>query len=148
MKTINHHTMNLIANYLELYDNSFRHYLDNLDIEPSEAEVIVDNLRAAFATNSEQPVIDRKFLINAINPTNGKLYDSHNAILLCAKDAAVPAALHAYQKECIRLGANPEHVESIGLLIDRVLIYQRMIESHVPDTLGAEIPRCLFGDGI
>lgn len=54
-------------------------------------------------------VIDRKFRISAVNPVNGKKYDETNSLLLCVKDAAVPAALAAYAEECERIGANPEH---------------------------------------
>jgi hypothetical protein len=87
--------------------------------------------------------IDRKFQILAVNPVNGKVYTDENALLLCAKDKAVPAALRAYKEECERIGANPEHVESVGLLLGRVEEYQAEVESRVPDTVGDEIPRCL-----
>lgn len=87
--------------------------------------------------------IDRKYHIQATNFTNGKKYDETNSLLLCAKDKAVPATLTAYRNECIKLGSNKEHIESIDLLIGRVIEYQNTIENHVPDTLGDEIPRCL-----
>lgn len=89
--------------------------------------------------------IDRKFRILAVNPANGKTYTEADAILLCAKDAAVPAALEAYRQKCIELGANPEHVESVGLLIGRVEHFQETVEKRVPDTVGAELPRCIDG---
>ena len=92
--------------------------------------------------------IDRKFIIAAQNPINGKKYSQDNALLLCAKDRAVPAALRAYQAECERLGANSEHIESIGLLIGRVEFYQEHVEAKTPDTVGAELPRCLEGVGV
>lgn len=148
MNTINNHTLQLLADYLEQYYSVFSYFLNAREIEPTEAEVIIGDLRQAFAPATEHPVIDRKFVITAFNPVNGKTYGSHNAVLLCAKDKAVPLALHAYQKECMRLGANREHIESVGLLIDRVEAFQTHVESRVPDTIGAEIPRCLFGDGI
>lgn len=90
-------------------------------------------------------VIDRKFQILAVNPVNGHCYTEQDSLLLCAKDRAVPAALKAYKAECIRIGANQEHVQSIELLIGRVEQYQREIESRIPDTVGAEIQRCLHG---
>jgi len=86
--------------------------------------------------------IDRKFKILAVNPVNGKIYTEENAILLCAKDAAVPSALAAYLEECVVLGANREHIESIELLISRVEDYQEKIEWRIPDTVGEEIERC------
>lgn len=92
--------------------------------------------------------IDRKFKILAVNPVNGKVYDESNSLLLCAKDAAVPAALYAYLKECRRIGANPEHVESVQLLIDRVHRFQEAIECKTPDSLRKEIPRQLHGEGV
>lgn len=66
-------------------------------------------------------------------------------LLLCAKNKAVPAALAAYRDKCIELGANPEHINSVGLLLDRVEHYQQTIESRIPDTVGSELPRCLEG---
>jgi hypothetical protein len=92
--------------------------------------------------------IDRKFKILAVNPVNGKIYTEKNSILLCAKDKAVPEALHAYMAECDRIGANPEHIESVSLLIERVEKFQAEIESRVPDTVGDEIPRCIHGVGV
>ncbi len=93
-------------------------------------------------------IIDRKFKIEAVNPVNGKTYTEETALLLCAKDAAVPAALEAYRDECVKLKANPEHIESIDELIQRVHCYQQDIECRVPDTVGAEIPRCRDGIGL
>lgn len=88
--------------------------------------------------------IDRKFKILAVNSVNGKIYDESNSLLLCAKDAAVPAAIFAYKLECERIGANPEHVRSIELLYNRVKDFQvEQGGGRVPDTIGAEIPRCL-----
>ena len=93
-------------------------------------------------------MIDRKFIILAINPVNGKVYDESNSLLLCAKDAAVPAALAAYVEKCEKLDANPEHVESVWLLHDRVLDFQKAAGGgRVPDTVGDEIPRCLYDEG-
>lgn len=92
--------------------------------------------------------IDRKFKILAVNPVNGKIYTDQNALLLCAKDKAVPVALRAYMVECARIGSNPDHVKSVGLLIERVEQYQKDVESRVPDTIGDEIPRCIDGVGV
>lgn len=89
--------------------------------------------------------IDRKFRILAINPVKGHVYTEKDSILLCAKDAAVPAALRAYRAQCIYLGANREHIESIELLIHRVMEFQLSVECRIPDTLGEEIKRCVEG---
>ena len=88
-------------------------------------------------------MIDRKFEILAKNPVNGKEYTEENSFLMCAKDAAVPAALMAYRDECERLGANKEHIQSIELMLERVHAYQDLIEKRVPDTIGEEHTRCL-----
>lgn len=90
--------------------------------------------------------IDRKFIIAAQNPVNGKTYTHLDSLLLCAKDAAVPAALKAYREKCVELECNPEHIESVGLLIGRVEAYQRDIESRTPDTVGDELKRCIDGE--
>jgi hypothetical protein len=87
-------------------------------------------------------IIDRKFTFLAVNPVTLSFYSEHNALILCAKDKAVPAALFAYKLECERIGANPEHVRSI------VKDYQAAVECRVPDTVGDEIPRCLDGVGV
>lgn len=87
--------------------------------------------------------IDRKFVIQATNAVNRKSYTEYNSFLFCAKDKAVPAALRAYMDECVRIGAAPEHIESVKLLLGRVEQFQREILSKIPDTIGNEIPRCL-----
>ena len=94
--------------------------------------------------------IDRKFRILAVNPCNGHTYTEKDAILFCAKDKAVPAALAAYHTECEKLGANKEHLDSIILLIGRVNKFQtEMGGGRVPDTVGAcEIARCIKGEGV
>ena len=92
-------------------------------------------------------VIDRKFIFKAVNPCNGKEYTEENALILLAKDRAVVPALEAYAKSCAEIGANPEHIGSIGLLIDRVREYQGTVEMKTPDTIGeCEIARCIDGD--
>ena len=94
-------------------------------------------------------IIDRKFKINAVNPCNGKTYSEENSLLLCAKDKAVPVALKAYRAECVVIGANQEHIDSIDLLIRRVEEFQATTESRVPDTVGlCEIARCIHGEGL
>lgn len=93
--------------------------------------------------------IDRKYQIRALNPCSGNTHDEHDSILFLAKDKAVPAMLRAYLKESEKLGANPAHLESIGLLIGRVEQYQREVEAKIPDTdLPCEIRRCVDGDGV
>ena len=91
-------------------------------------------------------IIDRKFKFVAVNPCNNHVYTEENAMIFCAKDAAVPNTLRAYYAECIKLGCNQEHIDSIKLLLDRVEAFQRDNESRIPDTVGdCEIDRCING---
>jgi len=92
-------------------------------------------------------VIDRKFQFLASNPCKPeKVYTEANAIVFCAKDKAVPAMLLAYMQQCKRIACGQEHIESINLLIGRVIDYQRDIECRVPDTeTDCEIDRCIGG---
>jgi len=92
--------------------------------------------------------IDRKFIIAAQNPVNGKKYSQEDCLILCAKDKAVPAALRAYHKECMEIGCGSDHTHSVWLLLKRVEEYQRNIESRIPDTVGEELPRCIDGEGV
>jgi hypothetical protein len=94
----------------------------------------------------ERPVIDKKFKFTAVNPCNLKVYTEHNAVIFCAKDKALLPALNAYRKECIRLGCQDPHVESMDLLIARVQHFQDTVEAKTPDTDGpCEIDRCIGG---
>ncbi len=94
-------------------------------------------------------IIDRKFKFVATNPCKGNVYTEKNALILCAKDKAVPRGLRAYRDECVSLGCGKEHIESIELLIERVKDYQENIESRIPDTESdCEIDRCIGGIGI
>lgn len=92
--------------------------------------------------------IDRKFIILAVNPINQHYYTAENSLLLCAKDAAVPAALRAYRNACEQLGCDRNHILSVELLIERVEQYQKENGSKIADTIGAELDRCIYGIGI
>ena len=93
--------------------------------------------------------IDRKYQIHAVNPCSRNTHSEYDSILFLAKDKAVPAMLRAYLKESEKLGANPAHLESIGLLIGRVEQYQHEVEAKTPDTdLPCEIRRCVDGEGV
>lgn len=101
------------------------------------------------SSDEDRKAIDWKYQITAVNPCSGNMHSQHDAILFLAKDKAVPAMIDAYRAECLRLGANPAHIEAIELLNERVLRYQRNIESKVPDTdLPCEIRRCVDGEGV
>ena len=91
--------------------------------------------------------IDRKFKILAVNPVSGKFYTENEGVFFCAKDLAFLEILPAYLEKCRELGSNPEHLESIELLTERVKVFQET-ESKVPDTVGNEIDRCVNGVGV
>ncbi len=94
--------------------------------------------------------IDRKYTINAVNPCSGNVHTEKDSVLFLAKDKAfLEGGLPGYRAKCIEMGANPAHIESIDLLIDRVRSFQESIEAKVPDTdLPCEIRRCVDGEGL
>ena len=92
-------------------------------------------------------MIDRKFKLLAVNPCNGKIYTEDDAVVFCAKDECLPAALEAYKDVCEIRGCGKEHIESIELLIERVHDFQRYRETKLPDTeTDCEIDRCIGGN--
>ena len=92
-------------------------------------------------------IIDRKFKFVATNPCKDNVYTEANAIVFCAKDEALPFALNAYLEKCISLQCGDSHIESIELLLQRVVKYQREVETRLPDTETAcEIDRCIGGN--
>ena len=94
-------------------------------------------------------IIDRKFIFTAVNPCNGKHYTQENAIVFAAKDLALVPALVRYRKACVALGCSASHLVSWDMLMQRVKIFQKMIECKVPDTDSAcEIDRCIGGKGL
>ena len=94
--------------------------------------------------------IDQKYMIEAQNPCSGSIHTEKVAVLFLAEDKAfLEGALSGYRAKCIELGANPAHIESIDLLIQRVATYQRLMESKVFDTdLPCEIRRCVDGENV
>ena len=68
--------------------------------------------------------IDRKFVIRATCMEHDHEYDHHHAVLMLAKDRAVPATLRFYRLECERIGAGAAQLLGIDLLIERVDRYQ------------------------
>ena len=91
--------------------------------------------------------IDRKFIITAVNPCKPDMtYTEMHGVYFCAHDEAVPDAIREYRRKCEELGSSPEHLESIDLMLDRILDYQLNINSKVPDTeTDCEIDRCIGG---
>src|SRR5437867_2498859 len=79
-----------------------------------------------LGANGIGEAIDRKFIILAKCVEHDHAYDDHHAVLLLAKDRAVPATLRFYRQECERIGAAPNQLRGIDLLIERVERYQRV----------------------
>lgn len=94
--------------------------------------------------------IDRKYKIIAENPCSGNKHTEKDSVLFLAKDKAfLTGALPGYRAKCVELNANPAHIESIDLLIERVAAFQENIASKVPDTdLPCEIRRCVEGKDV
>lgn len=92
--------------------------------------------------------IDRKFIILAVNPVNGKIYTDADGFFVCAKDISAPDGVEGLIKGAIEARSNHEHVESLKLLRERIVQFQiDMGGGRTPDTIGEEIPRCLHGVG-
>ncbi|KAF0145088.1 MAG: Uncharacterized protein FD156_1199 [Nitrospirae bacterium] len=88
--------------------------------------------------------IDRKFVFHAICIEHKHEHSHQDAMVFLAKDKALPETLKFYYQECYRLGAKPEQLEGIRLLIERVERYQvenaekvKVADIDIPE--GAEI---------
>lgn len=91
-------------------------------------------------------MIDRKFKFVATNPCKGNAFTEENAIVFLAKDRAVPGMLLDYYDRCEDMGCGADHLESVALLQDRVVEFQKHNESKIPDTeTPCEIDRCIGG---
>ena len=91
-------------------------------------------------------MIDRKYKILAVNPCSGHIHTEDDSILFSANDGALPDTLMFYKDRCKELGADENHLESIDLLINRVLALQKGGNWKVPDTnTQCEIDRCIGG---
>lgn len=94
-------------------------------------------------------VLDRKFELLAVNPTNGKIYTQANAVVFAAHDAAFPVALSAYIEECKKIGATESQIVGATALLLRVKAFQKKVAKKVPDIVGNdEYERVLFGKGL
>src|SRR3990167_4068316 len=84
--------------------------------------------------------IDWKFQIHATALHNGKLYTECGSVLFLVKDLAFLPALRFYREEGERIGAAPNQLRGIDLLIGRVEAWQREHPDlmKVPDIEGDE----------
>jgi len=79
------------------------------------------------------PSIDRKFKISATSIGSGNTYTEESAVLFLAKDRAFLPTLRDYLKHCTELGAGPEQLEAVKLMIQRVEVFQAQNETKIPD---------------
>lgn len=75
--------------------------------------------------------IDRKFKIEAKCVEHGHLHSDFDSVLFLAKDKALPDTLRYYREKCRELGAEPQQIEGITLLIERVEKWQQAHRRHV-----------------
>lgn len=75
--------------------------------------------------------IDRKFKIEAKCIEHGHIHSDFDSVLFLAKDKALPSTLRFYRDKCRELGADPQQIEGITLLIERVEKWQRAHPRHV-----------------
>ncbi len=68
--------------------------------------------------------IDRKFQIVARSIVSNNHYTEDNAVLFLAKDKAFLLTLPTYLEKCKEVGAAPEQIKAVELLIARVADYQ------------------------
>lgn len=93
--------------------------------------------------------IDRKFKILAVNPCTGKFYTEEDGFFICAHDATASRAIEAMIIEGEKIGAGEEHIESLRLLMQRVIDRNKESGKKVPDTdTDCEIRRCIGGEGL
>lgn len=69
-------------------------------------------------------MIDRKFTIQATCREHGHAHTEADSALFLAKDIAFPAALRAYIRECVRLGADERQIAAAKAMMERVVKYQ------------------------
>ena len=68
--------------------------------------------------------IDRKFKIQATSINSGNVYTENEAVCFLAKDRAFLMALPAYLEACKTIGAGPDQLKAVELMIERVREYQ------------------------
>jgi hypothetical protein len=87
--------------------------------------------------------IDRKFTFSATCCEHEHEHSHMDAMVFLAKDKALAPTLEFYGAQCEHLGAAPEQLHEIALLIDRVQNYQaehpdlvKVADVDIPDVSG------------
>ncbi len=87
--------------------------------------------------------IDRKFLIEATSISSGNQYSQDDAVLFLAKDKAFLLTLPTYREKCVEVGAGPDQIKAVDMLIDRVAAFQANNPTKIPDVDPIKEPGCL-----
>lgn len=87
--------------------------------------------------------IDRKFTFTAACCEHGHEHSHFDAMIFLAKDKLLPDTLRYYQNRCQEEGASAEQLQGIGLLIERVQLWQaahpdriKIADVDIPDMAG------------
>ena len=85
--------------------------------------------------------LDAKFYGSIFKAKNGHVVPDDEYMVFLAKDNAFPATLQFYRDECVRLGADQQHIDAVDRTIARLNLW-RHVNSHrlkVPDAKGERL---------
>jgi hypothetical protein len=85
--------------------------------------------------------LDAKFYAAVHKVKDGKSVPDDEWVIFLAKDNAFPATLQFYLEECVRLGADEEHCESVQRMIRRLEQWRQANPDRckVPDARGEKL---------
>ena len=85
--------------------------------------------------------LDAKFSGVIFKVKDGSIVPDDEYMVFLAKDNAFPATLEFYRNECVRLGADQEHVDAVNRTIDRLIGWRRdnADRCKVPDAKGERL---------
>jgi len=88
-------------------------------------------------------MIDGKFIFEGHNPCTGKEVSHNNSFIIKASDPAALAICDIMMATYTAMGCQPEQVEGVRHLRDRVERYQEEQGIHKPDVNACEIERII-----
>ncbi len=85
--------------------------------------------------------LDAKFYGTVLKVKNDEPVHADEFVVFLAKDNAFPATLQFYRDECIRLGADPEQVQAVNRMMDRLEAWRKANPDRlkVPDAAGEKL---------
>lgn len=86
--------------------------------------------------------IERKYHVTAQSTQTGLVHDENHAMVFLARDPALPATLGFYLDRCREMGAAPEQIKAVELLVQRVTRYQEVNGSEWEGM--QTCPRCAY----